>query len=204
MNDPPVEIQVADSKLQALHDTQGARGVQHSEAFRSAGQAPPPEGFDLESAALLGDASVSCHNAMRASVGSTENVLGFGSGLIGLFAAQACRVLGARVTVTDLSEGRLALAEQLGADRVIQAGQPHELAVLHAGHSDNSDLENAVHHVEAKDIKIRPLISTVVPIDDALQVYDTLRDNPTDLLGTVFGSSRAPTSRMHATAYSRT
>lgn len=57
---------------------------------------------------------------------------------------------------------------------------------MHAGHSDNSDLESVVHHVEAKDIKIRPLISTVVPIDDALQVYDTLRDNPTDLLGTVF------------------
>ena len=206
-----------------------------------------PEGFDLESAALLGVTSVPYHDAERAAVRSSDNVLIFGAGLIGQFAAQVCRVLGAGATVIDLSEERLTLARQLGADRVIQVGkadsrsrleegapysvvfeasganvldtiigktwgegmignrarvlmiagrdevaysfnaaQSHEVAVLHAGHFDRSDLESVVTHVAAGNIEIRPLIKTIVPIDDAIRIYDTLRDSPNELLGTVF------------------
>ena len=78
-----------------------------------------PQGFDLVAAAQLGVASVSFHDAQRARVRPQDNVLVFGAGLIGQFAAQAARVMGAQVTVAGHHDDRLELARQLGADRVI-------------------------------------------------------------------------------------
>ena len=66
------------------------------------------------------------------------------------------------------------------------AAQGAEVAVLHAGHFDQSDLQQVLRHVLKGTIRIRPLIKDVVPIAEALPIYDTLRDNPNELLGTVF------------------
>lgn len=81
-----------------------------------------PDGFDLRAAALMGVASVSFHDARRARVRPEDNVLVFGAGLIGQFAAQAARVRGARVTVADRHGDRLELAAELGADAVADVG----------------------------------------------------------------------------------
>lgn len=66
------------------------------------------------------------------------------------------------------------------------AGQGAEVSVLHVSHFDQSDLEQVVRLVSKGVIKIRPLIKDIVPFKDAISIYDTLRDNPNKLLGTVF------------------
>jgi threonine dehydrogenase-like Zn-dependent dehydrogenase len=76
-----------------------------------------------------------------------------------------------------------------GRDQVtynFNAGQGAEVAVMHAGHFDQIDLEHVVRHLRKGTIRIRPLIKDVVPIADAMRIYDALRDRPGDLLGTVF------------------
>jgi 2-desacetyl-2-hydroxyethyl bacteriochlorophyllide A dehydrogenase len=208
-----------------------------------------PEGLDLVGAALLGVASVSFHDAQRARVRPEDNVLVIGAGLIGQFAAQAARVMGAQVTVAGHHEDRLALAKALGADRAINttteeglaevaAHKPYsvifecsggdvldwvigvpgspglvarrsharlvmvagrfdvtynfnmagsaELDILHTQHFDPLDLAQVVRLAQRGDIRLRPLVREVVPLDDAVRVYDTMRDHPRRLLGTVF------------------
>jgi len=78
-----------------------------------------PEGLDLEAAALMGVAAVPWHDAMRADVRATDSVLVVGAGLIGQFAAQAARCMGARVTVAGHHDDRLKLAAACGADAVV-------------------------------------------------------------------------------------
>jgi 2-desacetyl-2-hydroxyethyl bacteriochlorophyllide A dehydrogenase len=78
-----------------------------------------PAGFDRVAAAQLAVACVSWHDAMRGHVGPTDNVLVVGAGLIGQFAAQACRAMGARVAVAGHHDDRLALAAELGADETL-------------------------------------------------------------------------------------
>lgn len=205
-----------------------------------------PEGFDPQAAALLGVASVPMHDIRRAQTTVDDNVLVCGAGLIGQFTAQAARALGAKVTIVDLDDDRLALAKSLGADHALNlgtteekarlealkrfsvvveasgadvltdiigrwnngliafrgrllliagrfdvtyrfnSGQGAELAILHAGHFDQIDLEHVVRLAAKGTIQIRPLIKDMVPIADAIRIYDILRDTPNALLGTVF------------------
>lgn len=206
-----------------------------------------PSGLDPQEAALLGVASVPMHDLRRASTSAEDNVLVMGAGLIGQFAAQAAKILGARVTVADLDDRRLSLARFFGADQIantagesgrgildqlkpfsvvvetsgaevlgriigdtwggglighrarvlmiagrdqvtysFNAAQGHEVALLHAGHFDQSDLEIVVRHVLKGDLRLRPALQDVVSIDQAPRIYETLRDDPNHLLGTVF------------------
>jgi 2-desacetyl-2-hydroxyethyl bacteriochlorophyllide A dehydrogenase len=208
-----------------------------------------PEGLDPLEAAMLGVASVSFHDARRAQVRVVDNVLVLGAGLIGQFAAQAARVMGARVTVAGHHEDRLQLARELGADEVflndtpeglaaLERGKPYsvifecsggevmdqvigrgreegligrrsharlvmvagrfevryqfnaagrtEVDILHTQHFDQEDLEQVARLMARGDIRARPLIRDVVPLSEAVRVYDTLRDHPRQLLGTVF------------------
>jgi 2-desacetyl-2-hydroxyethyl bacteriochlorophyllide A dehydrogenase len=76
-----------------------------------------------------------------------------------------------------------------GRDQVsynFNAAQGHEVAVLHAGHFEQSDLEQVVRHAAAGRLRIGPLIQDVVPIEEASRIYEILRDRPNELLGTVF------------------
>jgi len=66
------------------------------------------------------------------------------------------------------------------------AAQSNELALMHISHFDQTDLEHAVRLLQKGRIKIRPLIKDIVSIDDAVGIYDTLRDDPNALMGTVF------------------
>lgn len=76
-----------------------------------------------------------------------------------------------------------------GRDRVSynsNAAQGHEVSVLHAGHFEQSDLEEVTKLVQAGTVRIRPLIKDIVPIGEAVRIYEILRDNPNQLLGTIF------------------
>ena len=65
-------------------------------------------------------------------------------------------------------------------------GQGQEIQLKQNSHFDRDDLENLCRLVDRGLVKIAPLIHDVVPVSEAKRIYDTLRDNPTELLGTVF------------------
>jgi threonine dehydrogenase-like Zn-dependent dehydrogenase len=67
-----------------------------------------------------------------------------------------------------------------------------ELDILHTQHFDPIDLEQVVRLAARGDIKLRPLVRDVVPLDDAVRIFDTLRDHPSRLLGTVFAVGAVP------------
>ena len=69
---------------------------------------------------------------------------------------------------------------------ICNAAQGREIAILHASHFEQKDLDEVIKHVQAGRIRIRPLIRDVVPIEDAVRIYETLRDHRSRLMGTVF------------------
>ncbi len=205
---------------------------------------PLPAGDDYKRYALLGVAGVAMRGARRCRVGPAQNVWVAGLGPIGQFAAQSARALGARVTVTEVNERRLAVAAQLGAHRALDARDPstmdalkqqgpydrildccgvdsflldihkHQLlarsgvvgclavhsettfhwSMLHmtegsievSCHFSLDDLKVLLHFIGQGIIRVEPLISHVVSIDEAPGIYEILRDRPADLLGVVF------------------
>ena len=65
-------------------------------------------------------------------------------------------------------------------------GQRAEVTIKQTSHFTNRDLANLCRLVERGIVQIAPLLQDVVPIRKADAIYDTLRDNPNQLLGTVF------------------
>ncbi len=203
-----------------------------------------PQIDDYGQYALLGVAGVAMRGTRRFRVGPTHNVWVAGAGLIGQFAAQACRAFGATVTVTDVNPGRLKKAEDLGAhcvldardastDEQIRARSPYDVIIDCAGqgpfvrdlfekhlvkhgfvvgllavrtdtvfhwsmlhipegsievscHFSVNDLEALLGFMREGVILSEPLINTRASIDEALEVYATLRNEPSKLLGVVF------------------
>ncbi|MCY3017959.1 MAG: zinc-binding alcohol dehydrogenase [Planctomycetota bacterium] len=76
-----------------------------------------------------------------------------------------------------------------GRDRVdynFNAAQGYELCIYHAGHLNADDLRQVCRLVAEGTLKIGPVIQDVVRIEQAVAVYDRLRDQPDSLFGTVF------------------
>lgn len=65
-------------------------------------------------------------------------------------------------------------------------GQRREVTVRQTSHFDRDDLGSLCELVRRRAVSIGALIRDVVPITQAGAVYDTLRDSPGKLLGTVF------------------
>jgi len=74
----------------------------------------PPE-VDPKHAALFGMASVAMRSSRNADLRMGQKLLVVGAGFIGQVAAQIANVMGARVTICDIDEGRLDLARKIGA-----------------------------------------------------------------------------------------
>jgi len=73
------------------------------------------------------------HAANRTPLRLNDTVAIVGAGAVGLVSMQAIRLKGAgRIIVTDLSEARLALARDLGADATVQADGPDLVGRLRA------------------------------------------------------------------------
>jgi 3-hydroxyethyl bacteriochlorophyllide a dehydrogenase len=85
---------------------------------------PLPEDLDPVDCALLGVAGVAMRGVRRFRVAPAQRVWVAGQGMIGQFAAQSARALGARVTVSDVDEKRLEIAKACGAHCVINARDP--------------------------------------------------------------------------------
>lgn len=86
---------------------------------------PIPDNLSFEHAAILADAVATPFHALRERArvrpGETVVIDGAGGGL-GLHAVQIARLCGARVIAVDVSEERLQMARELGADDTIVAG----------------------------------------------------------------------------------
>ena len=79
-----------------------------------------PDHMSFIQAAFLEPASIGTHAGNRPPVSSEDTVVVIGGGTIGLFVMQAAKLRGAaKVIVVDINEFRLGLANELGADKVI-------------------------------------------------------------------------------------
>jgi 2-desacetyl-2-hydroxyethyl bacteriochlorophyllide A dehydrogenase len=65
-------------------------------------------------------------------------------------------------------------------------GQAREITIKQNSHFDNSDLAALCGLVACGEVSIAPLLRNVLPVSEAKRIYDTLRDKPEMLLGTVF------------------
>ncbi|EDO32810.1 predicted protein [Nematostella vectensis] len=80
-----------------------------------------PDHVSLEEGALLEPLSVGVHACNRAGITIGSNVLVCGAGPIGLVTLLTAKACGAsKVAITDLDEGRLKKARELGADYTIK------------------------------------------------------------------------------------
>lgn len=81
-----------------------------------------PEGVSFEQAAFVEPAAVALHAVNRAQAGPGQSALVVGAGIIGLLIIQALKAAGcSKIYASDLSEARLELARELGADEVFPA-----------------------------------------------------------------------------------
>lgn len=81
------------------------------------------KGLSAKELALIEPFSISCHALSRAKINQGDNLLIIGAGPIGLFALMKAKSMGARVMIADLLDSRLALAEEYGANRIVNTKQ---------------------------------------------------------------------------------
>src|SRR5262249_49354388 len=91
-----------------------------------------PEGVDRQGGARPGVAGGARAGAKRVRVEPGQKVWVAGAGPIGHFSAQAARVKGADVTVTDVVPRRLEAARETGAHRALTAGDEAAWEALRA------------------------------------------------------------------------
>jgi len=81
-----------------------------------------PDGISYEEGAVLTCGGGTVYHAIRsASIGFAETVVIYGFGGLGTVALQVAKLTGATTLVIDIAEEKLALAQKLGADGIINA-----------------------------------------------------------------------------------
>lgn len=81
---------------------------------------PLPEGMDYNDGAMIEPLAVTVHAAKRFPEIKGAKVVVLGAGPIGILLAQSVKACGAKeVIITDISDTRLALAKQVGADYAV-------------------------------------------------------------------------------------
>ena len=100
-------------------------------AVRTAQLFPKPEGLSWQRAALCEPMAVTLHAARITPINPMQKVAVVGVGPIGLLAMLAARLKGAgTVIAVDRSAHRLELAEELGADAVINVDETDAVAAI--------------------------------------------------------------------------
>ncbi|WP_431218931.1 zinc-dependent alcohol dehydrogenase [Leifsonia xyli] len=99
---------------------------------------PVPDGVDAFDAAPLTCAGVTTYAAVKnARVVPGERVAVFGIGGLGHLAVQYARLVGAQVIAVDITEEKLDLAVELGADHAVNASEVDPVtAIQHLGGAD--------------------------------------------------------------------
>ncbi|MEZ4580709.1 MAG: zinc-binding dehydrogenase [Caldilineaceae bacterium] len=92
---------------------------------------PKPTGLSFRHAAMAEPLSIAMHAAARTPIPLMGTVAVIGAGTIGLLTLQSARLKGAgKIIVTDMSEHRLALARELGADVTINIKEQDPVEVV--------------------------------------------------------------------------
>ncbi|SEL91212.1 alcohol dehydrogenase AdhP [Nonomuraea pusilla] len=90
---------------------------------------PVPDGVDPAEAAPLTCAGVTTYKAVKVSgLRPTERAAIFGIGGLGHLALQYARIFGAETIAVDITEEKLALARELGADHTVNAADADPVA----------------------------------------------------------------------------
>lgn len=101
-------------------------GVQRDGAFAEYITMPIERIYDgrnlsAQTLALIEPFSISYHASKRGKIQEGDNVLVIGAGPIGMFAMIAAKMRGAKVYIADVLEKRLSLANELGAEGIINS-----------------------------------------------------------------------------------
>lgn len=89
-----------------------------------------PEGINMAYASIGTVGSISMHGVRRAGLTLGEYGVVVGCGLMGLLAIQMIKASGAKVACTDVNPSRLALAKELGADKVVNSAEEDPVTAI--------------------------------------------------------------------------
>lgn len=108
-------------------------GVQREGAFQEYITMPAErvydgKGLDAKTLAAIEPFCISYHGVSRAKVDAGDRVLVVGAGTIGVLAAIAAKAKGAEVYISDVSEGKLKMAQGFGVDGTILNDSPESFA----------------------------------------------------------------------------
>jgi len=83
-----------------------------------------PDGLSFEQAAMVEPVSIAFHAVALTPISLNDSAIVIGAGMVGIFAIQALRAAGCgKIIAVDIEKNKLDLAQKLGADYVLQAGQ---------------------------------------------------------------------------------
>jgi len=80
----------------------------------------------------------------------------------------------------------LLVAGRFDVKYTFNTGQWHEVTIMQCSHFSRDDLNDLARLAARGDVKIGPVVTNVAPAQDAERIYTILRDNPLELMGTVF------------------
>ncbi|MFL6110711.1 MAG: zinc-dependent alcohol dehydrogenase [Catenulispora sp.] len=155
-----------------------------------------PDAVSSVDAAPLTCAGVTTYKAIKiARVVPAERVAVFGIGGLGHLAVQYARIVGAFVTAVDVEPGKLGLAQQLGADHVVNARTHDPVAEIQAlGGADVAVVLAASPRVFEQAFRsLRRggrLVCVALPGDDAVlevPIFETVLGGIT-VLGSIVGT----------------
>ena len=89
-----------------------------------------PVGLNLAYASMGTVGSISMHGVRRADLRLGEYGVVVGCGLMGLLAIQMLKASGVKVACTDVNAARLALAKELGADKIINSAEENPVLAI--------------------------------------------------------------------------
>lgn len=113
------------------------RYVRHPEKFTF----KLPDNVSTRAGAMVEPLSVGYHAAQRGNAGYGKSIVILGAGCIGLMTLMSCKIFGAQdITVVDLYENRLEMAQSLGASAVIDASAADTVTEYLGGHSLGADI----------------------------------------------------------------
>ena len=156
-----------------------------------------PAGLDPFDAAPLACAGVTTYKAVKASgARSSDLVAVFGVGGLGHLAVQYAKIAGATVVAVDLTEDKLAMAKQLGADYTVNAAREDPVqAIQKLGGADAAiALAVSPRAFEQAFASLRrkgTLVFVALPADNSvrLPIFETVLNGIT-IVGSIVGTRK--------------
>lgn len=173
---------------------------------------PVPDGIDPREAAPLTCAGVTTYKALKvAGVRPSQLVAVSGIGGLGHLAVQYAKIAGATVAAIDVTDEKLALAAELGADLLIDARKDDPSQVLRRHGGAHAALALAVNEASfsAVNAGLRrggKLVMVALPAHGTIDIpiFDTVL-NGTSVIGSIVGTRQdlAEVYQLHAAGLTR-